>query len=37
MVRWTRNDMVKAGYIDRSVRGVWELTSAGWEVVNPPG
>ena len=28
-VAWARNYLVKAGYIDKSVKGVWSLTDAG--------
>ena len=29
MVRWTRNDLVKQGYLISTTRGVWQITTSG--------
>jgi restriction endonuclease Mrr len=29
MVRWTRNDLVKKGFISSANRGIWEITETG--------
>ena len=39
MVQWARNDLVKAGWIDKTTRNLWQLTSAGLrraEKLKPP-
>lgn len=34
MVRWARNDLKKAGYLDAPRRGVWAVSEKGWEILD---